>query len=315
MLAIELFEPILGEVQRNLDHATKMIASLNPGDIDILVLPEMAFTGYVFTSKDHIYPYLEDAEEGPSVKWAKTQAVRLNAHVQVGYPEKRIVNKDGQPQELFYNSLCFVSPQGKVLVTYAKHFLYYTDENWAEEGPGFHSIPINGLGQVGFGICMDVNPRRFAAPFSKFEFSNFHLEQKSDLVLCSMAWNAGDKTSLKTTRAQVTSSILGIMEGASDAITDQLQNGSDSDWEDDEEEAALELQCDSIQYWIVRMGPYYNGCPQPPQETIIAIANRIGKEEGNMFVGSSCVIKLSANGPEVIETLPSNKEGLLIAEV
>jgi predicted amidohydrolase len=82
--------------------------SLKPGDIDILVLPEMAFTGmdtadqphqeldpessmssmsistnsspliyshsgYVFTSKDHIYPYLEDAEEGPSVEWAKTQ--------------------------------------------------------------------------------------------------------------------------------------------------------------------------------------------------------------------------------------------------
>ncbi|KAF9961407.1 Carbon-nitrogen hydrolase [Modicella reniformis] len=260
-------EPILGEVQRNIDHVTNMVASLKPGDVDVLVLPEMAFTGYGFTSKDHIRPYLEVVEEGPSVKWAKAQAVRLNAHVQVGYPEKRIINEDGQVQEVYYNSLCFVSPEGRLLANYSKHFLYYTDENWAEEGPAFKSIAVEELGQVGFGICMDVNPYQFKAPFTDFEFATFHLSQKSNLVLCSMAWKAGERT--KAFKQSV-----GVMNGGD-------HGGKDDDLEDEDElESALELQCDTIQYWAVRMNPFYTRNPQPSQEAILVIANRIGVEPG-----------------------------------
>jgi protein N-terminal amidase len=103
------------------------------GDINVLVLPEMAFTGmlelkpmldfslffffffvfkgYVFKNLKEIWPYLEDAETGPSVQWAKEQgkvhaeldsskkkkkkknsfeiAVRLACFVVVGYPQKK----------------------------------------------------------------------------------------------------------------------------------------------------------------------------------------------------------------------------------
>jgi protein N-terminal amidase len=79
---------------------------------------------------------------------AHSIAIRLNAHVQVGYPEKRVITKEEPFKEKYYNSIAFVSPQGVLLNTYAKHFLYYTDESWAEEGPSFESMPIEGLGQV-----------------------------------------------------------------------------------------------------------------------------------------------------------------------
>ncbi|KAG0368433.1 Carbon-nitrogen hydrolase [Gamsiella multidivaricata] len=321
------FEPFLGEVQRNIDHATKMIADLKPEDVDVLVLPEMAFTGYVFTSKEHIRPYLEDAETGPSVQWAKTQAVRLGAHVQVGYPEKRIINEEDKFHEEFYNSVCFVSPEGNLLATYSKHFLYYTDENWAEEGAGFRSMPVPGLGQVGFGICMDVNPYQFKASFLDYEFSNFHLKQNTNLLLCSMAWNKGDeapkaekvepKLKSAASKARAKASEGGDYKEAGDVEEqgDQVEDDDDNDeeWEDEEDEEdeeQSELQHETIRYWAVRMNPYYGMGQRSSQEVYLVVANRIGIESG-----SSCVLKLSASGPELVGALPANKEGLLQVEI
>jgi protein N-terminal amidase len=55
--------------------------------------------------------------------------------------------KTGNPDK-YYNSACFVAPSAEVLATYQKHFLYETDESWAEEGPGFMSIDVPSLGKV-----------------------------------------------------------------------------------------------------------------------------------------------------------------------
>lgn len=160
------------------------------GDIDILVLPEMAFTGYVFNSKEEIYPYLEDSETGPSVTWAKRQgitithsvnitmklntfkiAIRLQCYVVVGYPQKDgklhtiIISKrlySNATQRIgdtYYNSLCFVDSEGIVVKTYQKTFLYETDENWAIEGPGFVSFDTHKFGKV-FCFCMKISAKK-----------------------------------------------------------------------------------------------------------------------------------------------------------
>ncbi|CAJ0838268.1 17555_t:CDS:10 [Entrophospora sp. SA101] len=177
------FNPILEQVERNQNFASELLSSYGPGEIDILLLPEMAFTGYVFTSKDHIRPYLEDAETGTTVQWARSQATRLQAFVMVGYPQ--IIK--GKPDK-YYNSICLVGRSGELITTYQKTHLYETDENWAEEGPGFKSLHIPTLGKVGLAICMDLNPYRFQAPSSEFELARFHLREKSKIILCSMAW-------------------------------------------------------------------------------------------------------------------------------
>ncbi|KAF9969595.1 Carbon-nitrogen hydrolase [Actinomortierella ambigua] len=290
-------EPMLGQVQRNIDRATDMLSRINADDVDVLVLPEMAFSGYVFTGKDHIRPYLEDAETGPSVKWAKQQAIRLGAHVVVGFPERRI-NKDTQ-QETYYNSSAFVSPQGELLNVYSKSFLYYTDESWAEEGPGFTSKPFPGLGQVGFGICMDVNPYQFKADFNDFEFANFHLNHRSDLILCSMAWNKGEdppddtnptrkprakKEKKKVVKTEVVeetadSSINSGKENEDeDEDSDQWEDDSDSNDSDEDLDYYQRIQFDTLQYWAVRMKPFYGQQKNPPHGAIFVVANRIGTE-------------------------------------
>lgn len=87
-----------------------------------------------------------------------------------------------------YNSLCFVDRQGQLVTTYQKTFLFETDELWAREGPGFRTIDIPELGRVGLGICMDINPYKFKADFHAYEFATYHSEQKTQLIICCMAW-------------------------------------------------------------------------------------------------------------------------------
>ncbi|KAG2192819.1 hypothetical protein INT46_000979, partial [Mucor plumbeus] len=41
---------------------------------------------------------------------------------------------------------------------------------------------------VGFGICMDLNPYKFKSNFDACEFANYHLDENTDIILCSMAW-------------------------------------------------------------------------------------------------------------------------------
>ena len=47
-----------------------------------------------------------------------------------------------------------VNPQGNVIINYRKHFLYPTDETWAEEGKeGFFAGDVPGIGKIAMGIC------------------------------------------------------------------------------------------------------------------------------------------------------------------
>ncbi|CAG8539362.1 6266_t:CDS:2 [Diversispora eburnea] len=105
----------------------------------------------------------------------------------VGYPQ--IVK--GNP-DIYYNSICFIGRDGKLIETYSKHFLYTTDEIWANEGPEFKVINVDSLGKVGFGICMDLNPYQFKAPFDAYEFANFHLQQKVKILLYNNYNNMGN---------------------------------------------------------------------------------------------------------------------------
>jgi protein N-terminal amidase len=73
-------------------------------------------------------------------------AKRLHAFVMVGYPQ--IVQGEDNSSPIYYNSACLVDRHGKLITTYQKRFLYQVDEAWAQEGPAFQSIYVEGLGKV-----------------------------------------------------------------------------------------------------------------------------------------------------------------------
>ncbi|RLN63623.1 hypothetical protein BBJ29_002877 [Phytophthora kernoviae] len=81
-------------------------------------------------------------------------------------------------------------PEGELVCNPRKTFLYETDKPWATAGDCFCTWHCPWLDKtISFGICMDINPDDFQAPFSAYEFGSHVLEHKSDLVLFACAWN------------------------------------------------------------------------------------------------------------------------------
>ncbi|KAL6233848.1 hypothetical protein BDW75DRAFT_214085 [Aspergillus navahoensis] len=229
----------LGDVQGNIKRADELLSKgisvphghggdkekirVEDAKLDILVLSELALTGYNFPSLEAIKPYLEPAGQGRSAAWARQTAKRLGCKVCIGYPEVKVeTGGNGQREEKYYNSLLVLDEQGNILLNYRKTFLYYTDETWASEGSpelGFHQLTFPNAeknsdtsraiseGEAAilppepraqdrtdkdiattFGICMDINPYRFEAPYTAYEFAHRVLDSKSQLVILSMAW-------------------------------------------------------------------------------------------------------------------------------
>lgn len=164
--------------------------------------------GYNFPSLEAIKPYLEPVGQGPSASWARETAKRLQCKICVGYPEIESSSAAADDDDVsYYNSLLVVNETGDVIHNYRKSFLYFTDETWAAEGNverGFHELVFRTpdpavAGDMrraaadrrvatSFGICMDINPYKFEAPYTAWEFAHRVLDSQSHLVILSMAW-------------------------------------------------------------------------------------------------------------------------------
>ncbi len=191
-VAILQFSPQLGKVAKNASRVRNLLSPLiaseqaqqssetkRPG-IDLLILPEMALTGYAFSSVAHIVPYLESCGKGPTSDLAQELSRKLRCHTLVGYPETI--------QGKHYNSAMLIDSDGTMLHNYRKTHLFQTDESWASEGHGFSSVDVPGLGRCSIGICMDLNPKGFTAPWEAFEFGTFCAKDCVDLIAVPMAW-------------------------------------------------------------------------------------------------------------------------------
>ncbi|KAK9460116.1 carbon-nitrogen hydrolase [Lipomyces oligophaga] len=269
---------------------------------DILILPELAFTGYAYPSKSAISSVLEPTAGGPSTRWCQKTAKLLGCHVIIGYPELAVTKstverQDSQELADIYNAAVVVDPSGKTVFNYRKHFLYEADKKWgAVPGPdGFGYLELQ-LGQfesdkikVGLGICMDLNPREFEAPFMAYEFARFCVDREVDLILMPMAWLASD----------------------SDSASD---NPTNNDPEADIPEF------DTVRYWATRLTPIMeqymtsNLEKQKATSTAFIACNRCGVEDGHIvYAGSSCGLLFKEDGSaQLIDCMGKRNEGVKI---
>jgi len=214
------------------------------------------------------------------------QSTRLRVFVVVGYPQ--IVK--GNPDR-YYNRLCFLNPHGELIETYQKTHLYSTDESWAEEGPGFKSINVPGLGKIGFGICMDLNPYQFKTSFREYEFARYHVQQQTEIILCSMAWLRNED------------------EDKSQSNDDEPDNSTINYW------------CDRLLPFFTDLETYSNVFPtgtqnpEPKRNVLFVACNRTGTENGLCFAGSSSVILLSSKRPILLGSLKSKQEAVMVIDV
>ncbi|GAA5901517.1 hypothetical protein JCM6882_006302 [Rhodosporidiobolus microsporus] len=297
-VACAQFCPTFKDPSASIKRADELTSRLQPGEVDLLVLPEMAFTGYCFKSREDVEPFVEDARTGVTASWAKKTAQRLGCYVLVGLPTTSTPTTSASPATSpspslppFYNALIVVSPTGELLHVYAKHFLYETDESWATAGPSFQSFSLpfppsspfsapDHTFRLAPAICMDLNPYRFTAPCEAFEFGTFAAQEKVDIVVASMAWldseppNPDDKT-------------VGMEE----------EDGND--WERVKR---------TLGYWVMRVDPLLDS------GAALVCANRVGREGETVFTGSSCAIELG-DRPTVVGYANKRREELLTTRV
>ncbi|OAV88846.1 hypothetical protein PTTG_08543 [Puccinia triticina 1-1 BBBD Race 1] len=254
-------EPTFKQPELSIRQADNLISSIEPDEIDLLILPEMAFTGYSFLSFEDLGPFIESEIDGISITWAKKTALKLNCHIMIGFPQR--ISEPGVRQ--IYNALGIVSDQGELIKVYHKTQLYPpVDDIWARPGEGFLVIDLNVArlnGKPGnavrccIGICMDLSPDRFEAPFDAYELSNFAVNHNAEMMICSMAWLS------------------------SSPVPDPHHTETGRSWEE---------TGDTMNYWAMRCAPFWK-----LKNRTFVTCNRVGQERDTIFTGTSCAISNS----------------------
>ncbi|KAK5993335.1 Protein N-terminal amidase [Cladobotryum mycophilum] len=270
------FAPQVGDVENNLSKADAILNEADPEDLDLLVLPELAFSGYNFKSLHHISPFLEEANSGVSSLWARSTALKHDCTVVVGYPEKVDPTLNWPTDPEYYNSAIVINGDGETVANYRKTHLYYTDETWALEGShGFYKGRLPGLGRTAIGICMDINPYKFEAPWNKFEFAQHALNTGARLVIVSMAWLTNDDPRIFNATPQ-------------------------------------EPDTNTLMYWASRLEPIIR--VESNEEVIVVFANRCGGEDEATYAGTSAVIGIRSGEVWVYGILGRGETELLVVD-
>ena len=174
--------------------------------LSIIQFPEMCFTGYTFDSREEIEPFVEwddeEEEEAVTRQFLSSVAKRFDCLASAGYV--RGIRDAGR--KLYYNAVQVIDEAGRVILRANKHHLYCIDETWADEDieSGFTSLELvlkaRGIGNTNssrsssskveeyrikttVGICMDINPYKFEAPWGAFEFAKTIEKASSSLIL------------------------------------------------------------------------------------------------------------------------------------
>ncbi|MGT0197101.1 nitrilase family protein [Burkholderia pyrrocinia] len=147
VIACVQMEPRIDAAQYNLAVALERIETAARNGAALIVLPELANSGYVFEDRDEALALAEPVPDGPTARAFEAIARRLNVHIVSG-----IAERDGAR---LYNSALFVGPGG-YLGVYRKLHLWDNEKRFFE--PGDRGVPVfdTPLGRIAMAICYDV---------------------------------------------------------------------------------------------------------------------------------------------------------------
>lgn len=146
-------------------------------DCDLVVLPEMAITGYIFPDAAAVRAVAEPAT-GPTFQALSVVAAEAQCWIVGGFAEI-----DGTH---LYNSAWIIDRTGTLRFVYRKTLLFESDEHWATPGNSGYAQFDTGAGTFGVGICMDLNDDAFVCwcadtPLTAIAFPTNWLDQGTDV--------------------------------------------------------------------------------------------------------------------------------------
>ncbi len=145
--AVQL-SPVIADLPANRAKAAAAIAQAFDAGADIVVLPELATTGYVFESMDELRSVALSLDSAVFAEWATLASARVNSVVIVGFAE---AGDDGG----IYNSAAVVTAAGVVGV-YRKVHLWNQEKRFFTPGSDAPLVIDTAHGRLGVMICFDL---------------------------------------------------------------------------------------------------------------------------------------------------------------
>lgn len=141
------FAPDVEDPAGNVERIRAVIAAALAAGADVVVVPELANSGYVFNSAAEARAAAVPADGELLRGWAQ-DAARGSAMVIGGFCE---LGDDGR----VYNSCALVDGEG-VLAVYRKLHLWADEQRWFARGEAPAPVIETRHGRVGLGICYDL---------------------------------------------------------------------------------------------------------------------------------------------------------------
>lgn len=143
------FDPQVGveNKERNLRRSLELAAEAADNGARLIVLPELANTGYSFSTREEAYAHAEDLSSSPSVHAWSAFARERGLYLAAG-----IAEQDGVR---LYDTAVLIGPDG-VIGRYRKAHLWNREKLFFEPGDDGFPVFETRLGRIGLLICWDI---------------------------------------------------------------------------------------------------------------------------------------------------------------
>lgn len=141
------FEPVVGAKQHNIALGLKHIESAAARGAQVIVLPELANSGYMFATRAEAFAEAEPVPGGATCEAWIAAARRLGVTLVAG-----IAERDG---ESLYNAAVVIGPGGYI-GTFRKLHLWNAENLFFEPGNLGSPVFKTPHGRIGVAICYDI---------------------------------------------------------------------------------------------------------------------------------------------------------------
>ncbi len=142
------YESTLGEKEKNVTDLLRLVEEAAQHEARLIVVPEMATTGYCWESRAEIAPHVEPIP-GPTTDRFQQLAASYGCLIAMSLPEV------DPATNVYYNSMALIGPEG-VIGRYRKIHSYISEPRWARDGDLGMPVWETPLGRLAGLICMDA---------------------------------------------------------------------------------------------------------------------------------------------------------------
>jgi len=147
-IAAVQMEPKIRQKSENLDRILLRTKAAAHDGADLIVFPECALTGYVFTSRQEAVPYMETIP-GPSTDRLAACCRELGVHAVIGLLE---IDDDK-----CFNAAVLIGPLGLVGKYRKNHLPFLGIDRFLDPGDRPFTVYKTPIGNIGIHICYDCN--------------------------------------------------------------------------------------------------------------------------------------------------------------